>query len=82
MRQFLGIDLAVTAEHRACLCDETGHVLAERSLRMRREDLEALHELAVQGMAEDDVLIVVMESTANSWVAPAGCCTREEPSCT
>ena len=72
MRRLLGIDLAITAEHRACLCDETGVVLGERSLRMRREDLEALHRFAVEGMSPGDELVVVMESTANSWVAPAG----------
>lgn len=71
MRRLLGIDLAITAEHRACLCDETGRVLAERSFRMRREDLEALHGFAVGEMAPGDELVVVMESTANSWVAPA-----------
>jgi transposase len=72
MRRFLGIDLAVTAEHRACLCDETGQVLAQWRLRMRRAELEALHERAVEGMGAGDLLVVVMESTANSWVAPAG----------
>ena len=72
MRRLLGIDLAITAEHRACLCDETGAVLGERSFRMHRGDLEALHGFAVEGMAPGDELIVVMESTANSWVAPAG----------
>lgn len=70
MRRLLGIDLAITAEHRACLCDETGRVLAERSFAMRREDLEALASFATADLGPGDELVAVMESTANSWVAP------------
>jgi hypothetical protein len=43
MRRLLGIDLAITAESRACVTDETGAVLHERSFRIRRNELEALY---------------------------------------
>jgi transposase len=67
----LGLDLAITAEHRACLTDEAGTVLVERRLRTARTDLVALATVAREGMEEADELIVVMEPTAGAWVAPA-----------
>jgi transposase len=67
----LGLDLAITAEHRACLTDEAGRVLAERRLRSTRRDLIALATVAREGMADTDELVVVMEPTAGAWVAPA-----------
>jgi transposase len=67
----LGLDLAITAEHRACLTDEAGTVLAERRLRTTRKDLVALAAVAREGMAETDELVVVLEPTAGAWVAPA-----------
>ena len=42
MRRVLGIDLAITAESRACIADATGEVLGERGFHMRRHELEAL----------------------------------------
>lgn len=50
MRRLLGLDLAITAEGRACLTDEAGRVLAERRLRLRRQDLEALHRVAGEAL--------------------------------
>jgi transposase len=67
----LGLDLAITAEHRACLTDEAGTVLAERRLRSTRKDLVALATVAREGMQDTDELVVVMEPTAGAWVAPA-----------
>lgn len=71
MRRHLGIDVAITAEHRACLTDEAGNVVAERRWRTSRAELEALYEAATEGMGPEDELVVVLEPTANSWVAPA-----------
>jgi len=71
MRRLLGIDLAITAENRACITDETGQVIAERGFGRTRSELESLHEVATDGMNEGDELVVVMEPTANAWVAPA-----------
>lgn len=71
MRRLLGLDLAITAENRACLTDGSGQVLGERTFRHTREDLEALHEFSSEGLGAQDELVVVMEPTANAWVAPA-----------
>lgn len=71
MRRHLGIDLAITAESRACLTDETGHPILERRFHIHRGDLEALYGAAVEGMEPDDLLVVVMEPTGSSWIAPA-----------
>ncbi|MBA2274717.1 MAG: IS110 family transposase [Actinobacteria bacterium] len=70
MRRVIGIDLAITAESRACVADATGGLLAERGFRMRRHELEALFEAATNGMAEGDELLVVMEPTSSMWIAP------------
>lgn len=71
MRRHLGLDLAITAESRACLTEETGKVLSERSFLVRREDLEALHASSIAGMDAGGELIVIMEPTGTSWIAPA-----------
>lgn len=71
MRRHLGLDLAITAESRACLTDDTGEVIAERKFHVRRRDLEDLHLLATEGMQPTDELVVVMEPTSSSWIAPA-----------
>jgi transposase len=71
MRRLLGIDLAITAENRACLTDEGGGVLSERRFHLRRAELEELWERATDGLEAGDELVVVMEPTANAWVAPA-----------
>jgi transposase len=65
------LDLAITAEDRACLTDGGGTVLCERRFRLTRGELESLHEAATEGMEHGDVLVVVMEPTGVSWVAPA-----------
>lgn len=71
MNRYLGLDIAVTADCRACLTDETGQVLSESRFRIAREDLERLHQVATKGLASADRLVVVMEPTAGSWIAPA-----------
>ena len=71
MRRSLGIDIAITAENRACLTDEAGKVLAEGRFRLARPELESLHRLASEGMGPEDELLVVMEPTSSSWIAPA-----------
>lgn len=48
MRRLLGIDLGVTAESRACPTDETGAVLHERRFRIRRNELGALYDKAIE----------------------------------
>lgn len=70
MRRVLGIDLAVTAESRACVADATGEVLVERGFHIRRHELESLFDTAMEGTATDDELVVVMEPTSAMWIAP------------
>src|SRR5688500_12129521 len=70
MRRLLGIDLAITAESRACVTDDTGAVLHERRFRIRRNELEALYDKVTEGMSDGDALVVVMEPTSSSWIAP------------
>lgn len=71
MRRHLGIDLAITAESRACLTDETGQSILERRFHIRRGDLEDLYAAVTDEMGPDDQLVVVMEPTGSSWIAPA-----------
>jgi transposase len=70
MHRLVGIDLAVTAESRACVTDETGKVIHERRFRITRNELEALYCKATEGMSDEDTLVVVMEPTTSSWIAP------------
>jgi transposase len=70
MRRVVGIDLAITAESRACIADATGEVIAERGFHVRRHELEALFDAATEGMVGDDELFVVMEPTSSMWIAP------------
>lgn len=71
MRRHLGLDLAITAESRACLTDETGRLILERRFHIHRGDLEDLYAAVTEGMEPDDQLVVVMEPTGSSWIAPA-----------
>lgn len=71
MRRHLGLDLAITAESRACLTDETGQTIWEKKFHIRRSDLDSLYEAVVEEMEPDDELIVVMEPAGSSWIAPA-----------
>lgn len=70
MRRVLGIDLAITAESRACIADATGEVIIERGFHIRRHELEALFDAATDGTAPDDELVVVLEPTSSMWIAP------------
>lgn len=71
MRRHLGLDIAIMADSRACLTDEAGHVIDERRFNINRADLESLYAIATEGLGDGDQLIVVMEPTASSWIAPA-----------
>lgn len=66
MRRVVGLDIAVTAENRACVVDQEGKVIAERRFPLVRRELEALHAEASRGL-EDGELAVVMEPTAAAW---------------
>ncbi len=66
--RILGIDLAVTAKHRAILADERGRFISPL-LRFRtcQADLERVYALARQGMASEEPLAVVLEATDMVW---------------
>lgn len=66
--RILGIDLAVTASHRAILADERGRFIGKLvKFRTCRADLERVYALARQGMASDEPLAVVLEATDIVW---------------
>jgi transposase len=70
MQRILGIDLAITAAHQACVTEENGSVIHERRFFINRHELEALYDKAIEGMSPSDILIVVMEPTSSMWIAP------------
>ncbi len=70
MRRLLGLDIAITAENRACVTDETGKVLAERRFGLVRSELEALHEVASKDLEPGQELVVTMEPTGSSLPSP------------
>lgn len=70
--RILGIDLAVTASHRAILADERGRFIGRLvKFRTCQADLERVYALARRGMAPDEPLAVVMEATDIVWYAVA-----------
>jgi len=66
--RILGIDLAVTAQHRAILADERGRFIGHLvQFRTGQADLERVYALARRGMAPDEPLAVVLEATDIVW---------------
>lgn len=66
--RILGIDLAVTASHRAILADERGRFISPLvKFRTCRAELQKLYALARRGMAADEPLVVVLEATDIVW---------------
>ncbi len=70
--RILGIDLAVTAKHRAILGDGRGRFISPIiKFRTRQADLERLYTRARQGMEPNEALAVVLEATDIVWYAVA-----------
>jgi transposase len=69
--RILGIDLAVTARHRAILADERGQFIS-RLLKFRtcEADLDRVYATARKGMTPDKPLVVVLEATDIVWYPP------------
>jgi len=66
--RILGIDLAVTGQHRAILADEQGRFIGHLvSFRTGQADLERVYALARRGMAPEEPLAVVLEATEIVW---------------
>ncbi len=69
--RILGIDLAVTARHRAILADERGRFISPlMKFRTCAADLDRLYATARKGMAPDEPLVVVLEATDIVWYPP------------
>jgi transposase len=70
--RIIGIDLAVTAKHRAIIADERGQFISPIiKFETRLGDLDRLRARARQGTDPDDPLTVVMEATNIVWYPPA-----------
>lgn len=66
--RILGIDLAITAKHRAILADERGQFISKvLQFRTCQADLERVYTLARRGMESDEPLAVVLEATDIVW---------------
>lgn len=64
----IGIDLGVTAKHRAIIADERGRFTSPIiKFRSRLPDLDRLHARVRAGMEPDEALVVVMEATNIVW---------------
>jgi transposase len=67
--RIIGIDLAITAEHRAAILDPASNEFVVKQLRFRAypEDLDKLVTKARKGADPDVQLIVVLEATGMAW---------------
>jgi len=66
--RILGIDLAVTAKHRAILADERGRFIGGiLKFNTTQAELERLYATARQGLEADEELAVVLEATDIVW---------------
>ena len=63
----IGIDLGVTAKHKAHICDEKGLKLATFSFHISRESLDALCNKALQGASQGTKLRIICEPTSMAW---------------
>jgi transposase len=64
----IGIDLGVTAKHRAVIADEQGRFISPIiKFRTALPDLERLYDRVRTGMGDDEPLVVVMEATNIVW---------------
>lgn len=66
--RIIGLDLALTAEHKALIADAQGQPLAPIvRLRTTASDLERLFQRAREGAAPDEPIWLVMEPTGMAW---------------
>ncbi|RLF32404.1 MAG: hypothetical protein DRN08_06680, partial [Thermoplasmata archaeon] len=69
--RILGIDLAVTARHRAIVADERGQFISRlMKFRTCKADLDRVYATACKGMGPDESLVVVLEATDIVWYPP------------
>lgn len=66
--RIIGLDLALTAEHKALIADARGQPLAPIvQLRTTASDLERLFQRAREGTSADEPVWLIMEPTAMAW---------------
>ncbi len=76
--RIIGLDLALTSEHKAIVMDEQGRFLTPiLRLNTTAEDLEKLFARARAGAAPDEPLVVIMEPTGMAWFPVAVFCERQ-----
>jgi len=70
--RIIGIDLALTAQHRAIVANERSRFITPViKFETRLADLERLRKRALEGARPDEDLVVVMEATGIVWYPPA-----------
>jgi len=66
--RIIGLDLALTAEHKALIADARGQPLAPiMRLRTTASDLERLFQRAREGASPDEPVLLIMEPTGMAW---------------
>jgi len=63
----IGIDLGVTAKHKAQICDEKGIKVETFSFHITRENLDVLCSKALKGASQGTKLRIICEPTSMSW---------------
>lgn len=77
--RIIGLDLALTAEHKALLADARGQPLAPiLRLRTTVSDLERLFQRAREGSAPDEPVLLIMEPTGMAWFPVAVVAQRHQ----
>lgn len=75
--RYIGLDLALTTNHKAIVMDDRGRALTPViSLTTSAADLEKLFARAFEGAAPDEPLSVIMEPTGMAWFPVAVFCQR------
>jgi transposase len=70
--RIIGIDLALTAPHRAIVANERSRFITPViKFETRLADLERLRKRALEGAKPEEELVVVMEATGIVWYPPA-----------
>lgn len=63
----IGVDLGVTAQHKAHVCDEQGRKITGSSFRISKENLDALCNQALKNASQGTKLRFICEPTSMSW---------------
>lgn len=64
----VGVDLGVTAKHKAYVCDEQGRKIADFSFQISKENLDTLCSKALSGASQETKLRLICEPTSMAWL--------------